>query len=321
MSVSPSTSSRLSTLYIDRKNSRLKNEAGALVLYIDNQRQRSIPLRLIGRVVISARTQLESSVLLKLAEANISLAIVNPRNSQQQALLHGGLPQNVHLRLKQYRLAQNTRDARAIASDIVKLKLLRHQRFYQRLGRLRPDLRHSIQKTAWRLERALAGLKTEMYSIDSLRGIEGSAARAVMLTYQKLFADSLGFKGRNRRPPRDPVNACLSLTFTLTYQRISQAIHAVGLDPMLGFLHQPKYSHNALASDILEIWRPILEAWVWQLFRDRILTKDHFSTTNQGCLLSKTGRQHFYPAYEKRIRTLSRAIQQQLRLAIRHYEK
>lgn len=310
----------MTTVYFDRKNTQLKSEAGILVQYNNNKRQRTLPITLLDHVVITANTLLETNVLLRLAEKGINISIINPRNSRQQALLATGLPKNTQRRLSQYQLYSDTEMRLQIASLIVQIKIIKHIRFYKKIQQTRQDLRRPTHKALQQLNKAYKSINTEEISLDILRGIEGSAAKAAFGCYQHLFAPKLNFTGRNRRPPKDPVNACLSLAFTLTHHRAIQQIHACGLDPMLGFLHEVKYSRDSLASDVIEVWRPTLEEWVWKLFHNDYIKFEDFSTKNQSCLLKKSARQRFFAAFENQIRPIQRAMRWQITGIIKHYE-
>ena len=132
-----------------------------------------------------------------------------------------------------------------------------------------------------------------------------------------LFAKSLGFEGRKRRPPPDPVNVCLSLAYTLIHYRAAQQAYAMGLDPMIGFLHEAQYSRDSLAADLIEPWRPHVDEWVYQLFQQRQLRTEDFAVEPSRCTLKKAGRQTFYAAFERWQKPLSRAIRLQLRRLIK----
>jgi CRISPR-associated protein Cas1 len=99
-------------------------------------------------------------------------------------------------------------------------------------------------------------------SIDKLRGIEGDAAANYFNVFQQLIQPALQnefvFDGRNRRPPRDPVNAMLSFLYSVVGQDISAALQGMGLDPQIGFLHADRPGRDSLAQDILEEFR----AWL-----------------------------------------------------------
>ena len=103
--------------------------------------------------------------------------------------------------------------------------------------------------------------------------MEGAAQAAYFRAYCSLFAEALAFNGRNRRPPRDPVNACLSLGYTLVHFEAARAAYAAGLDPFLGFFHEIAFGRESLACDLMEPVRPLVDAWLWEMFRSRIASR------------------------------------------------
>jgi CRISPR-associated protein Cas1 len=133
-------------------------------------------------------------------------------------------------------------------------------------------------------------------------GYEGAAAAAYFGAYTHLFAESLQFTGRKKRPPPDPVNVCLSLGYTLLHYDAVRACHTVGLDPMLGFFHDVSFGRESLACDLMEPLRPLMDRWVWQLFKERQLRPEHFNQDIGGrCQMNKAGRQCFYGFYESQV--------------------
>lgn len=301
----------MTTLYIDRRNTRLTIESNALVCFIEDKRQRPIPLILLDQLVISSRIELSSTVLLKLAETQVMVIFLNPRNSKQLATVQGSLGKNPHIRLAQYQAQQDPQQSRDIARQWVIAKIKNQRRLLIRYQDNRKDLRYTLSKSIDQLTQALQSLETTV-SLESLRGVEGSAARASFSAYRDILPASLGFTGRKRRPPPDPVNACLSLAYTLLHTRGVQAAVAQGFDPMLGFLHEPKYSRDSLAADLIEPWRPHVDAWVLEQFTSQTLRKEDFTQDQDSCLLAKAGRYKFYAAYEPVLKSLARGMRLQL---------
>jgi CRISPR-associated protein Cas1 len=146
---------------------------------------------------------------------------------------------------------------------------------------------------------------------DALLGLEGAGAAAHYAALTALFPPSLNFAGRNRRPPRDPVNACLSLGYTLLHFEAVRAAYGAGLDPLLGFYHEPAYGRESLACDLIEPLRPRLDGWVWGLFRERRLRAEDFVADKGACLLAKGGRQTFYAGYEYWVPPLRRYLRRE----------
>ena len=119
--------------------------------------------------------------------------------------------------------------------------------------------------------------------LAALRGIEGRGARAYFALYRQAFDPAWGFDDRNRRPPRDPLNALLGLGYTLLSHALMTALEAVGLDPYLGFFHTEKYGRPALALDLVEEFRaPVVDSLVMGMISRRMLQPDDFETVAAG---------------------------------------
>jgi hypothetical protein len=132
----------------------------------------------------------------------------------------------------------------------------------------------------------------------SLRGLEGAGAAAYFEGFADLLPERLKFSGRNRRPPRDPVNAMLSLGYTLLHAEAVLALYGAGLDPFVGFYHALDFGRESLACDLVEPLRVEVDQHALMLFRSEKLRAEDFSTTESGCLLGKAGRARFYAEWE-----------------------
>ena len=147
----------------------------------------------------------------------------------------------------------------------------------------------------------LIGKINEQTTLASLRGIEGRAASVYFTALSLYLPPVLRFQGRNRRPPRDPFNAVLSLTYTLIHSEAVLAAYGAGLDPYIGFYHALDFGRESLACDLIEPLRPLIDNWCLGLFRQNILREESFSTTQEGCFLGKAGRVQFYKSYESAV--------------------
>jgi CRISPR-associated protein Cas1 len=289
----------MATLVLDRAQLEVRSDGDALALYEAGERRGSVPLKLIDRCVIQgAQTKLDSGVLLRLAEAGAATVLLSPRVGRRVALVLGPRHNDAAVRLAQAHRVLDDAYCRAWANALVNAKLRRQRRTIAHLAAQRPDARKPLFDAARLLDAALAGMTAEPASLPTLRGVEGSAARAYFAGLTSVFAPALDFTGRNRRPPRDPVNACLSLGYTLLHVQAVQQLHAIGLDPLLGFYHRPAIGRESLASDLIEPLRPAVDLWVWEQFRGKSLREEHFTVDKGACLLGKAGRQHFYAAWE-----------------------
>jgi len=150
------------------------------------------------------------------------------------------------------------------------------------------------------------------HEIDSLLGIEGSAARIYFEHFAGMLKvddeaerPAVDFNGRNRRPPRDPVNALLSLGYSLLTRDLTVVCHIVGFDPFMGFYHQPRFGRPALALDLMEGFRPlVVDSAVLTAINARMVKPEDFVRVGDAVALSPSGRKGFIRAYEQRMDTL-----------------
>lgn len=289
----------MALLLLDRAQLDIKTEGDALALYEAGQRRGTVPIKLIDRCVIhGSQTRLDSGVLLKLAQAGATTVLMSPRSGQRVALVLGPQHNDAAVRLAQASRVLDDDYCRAWALNLVRAKLARQRRTLQQLLTQRPDARKALFDALQTLATIARNLSGPPPELDSLRGLEGAAARAHFAGLAGVFAPALGFTGRNRRPPRDPVNACLSLGYTMLHTDAVQACARSGLDPLLGFYHRPAFGRESLASDLIEPLRAAIDLWVWELWRSRTLREEHFTVDKGACLLGKAGRQYFYAQWE-----------------------
>jgi CRISPR-associated protein Cas1 len=212
---------------------------------------------------------------------------------------------NVFLRKDQFARAEDPPFCLALARDIVSTKV-RNQRTLLQRNHVEPPAPAlaQLKMFAARAQRAP--------DLESLLGVEGSAARVYFEQFRgmlKVEDDSelptFDFLRRNRRPPRDPVNALLSFAYSLMVRDLTFACHIVGFDPFIGFYHQPRFGRPALALDLMEGFRPLVaDSAVITAINTRMVTPDDFVRAGGAVALSSSGRKGFIRAYEQRMDTL-----------------
>ncbi len=206
---------------------------------------------------------------------------------------------NVELRLTQYRATIDPQASVQISRALVEGKI-RNRRTLLRRNQVEDDATTLFElKQAARKARACDNL-------GSLLGIEGSAARAYFRGFAKLLKNdehgTFDFEQRNRRPPRDPVNALLSFGYALLTKDATLAVTSVGLDALLGFYHQPHFGRPSLALDLMEEFRPlVVDSIVLTLINTRSMSRDDFLVHPHGTALTPQGRAAFLLAYERRM--------------------
>lgn len=324
----------MSTLLLDRAGLEVRSEANALALYEAGERRGTVPLALLERCIIQgAQTRLDSGVLLKLAEAGVTTVLFSPRAGRRVATVLGPAHNDAAVRLAQAHRVGDAGWCLQWSRQIVRAKLLRQRRSLRAWLAARPDARKPLTDALSSLDAALRRLGDAdpadsttaaadaggaTLDLAALRGLEGAAARAHFAGLAAVLPPALGFTGRNRRPPRDPANVCLSLAYTLLHVEAVQACHIAGLDPLLGFYHRPAFGRESLASDLIEPLRGAADVWAWELLRERRLREEHFSFDRGACLLGKAGRASFYAAWAGESRPWRRWLRQRAAALARH---
>lgn len=213
---------------------------------------------------------------------------------------------NVFLRQEQFRRAGNAAFSLALAKSIVATKI-RNQRTLLQRNHVEPpavvlkELRHIASRVA------------EVENMAELLGMEGNAARLYfehfggMIKAEEIEESPLNFdfKTRNRRPPRDPVNALLSFGYALLAKDLTIVCHAIGFDPYMGFYHQPRFGRPALSLDLMEGFRPLIaDSVVLSAINTRMVNQKDFLRAGPAVSLTPAGRKAFIRAYEQRMDTL-----------------
>lgn len=308
----------MSTVYIDRKGAFLDHEPGVAVLRVDGERLGTVPLAAVERLVVRGAGAVSLRLLAELWARRISLVVLGGRKSEIVTLIHGPAHGDADIRLRQYALFGDDTARRGRSKRLIAAKINAQRRVLREALAKRPDKRQPLLAGIAAIEQLAGQLAADPDPpMDRILGFEGAAAAAYFEALASVFAPALGFTGRNRRPPRDPVNACLSLGYTLLHAEAVRAAHVAGLDPLIGFFHQPFAGRESLACDLVEPLRPRIDRWVRGLFDDRVLRDAHFTRVHGACLLGKAGRQHFYQGYEGVAPPLRRLLRLACRALVR----
>ena len=301
----------MSTLFVDRRDIALEHDSGALIIRDGGERIATVPLAPITRVVLRGNAQLTASLLATLGERGIGVLVLTGR--QGKPSLFFGRPHNdARLRVEQTRRSLQDDFCLAYAQRLVQRKLERQCQWIDAAREHYPAQRYPLSQALRQLQEQLPQI-AHTRRLDSLRGLEGAAASGYFAGLRAVVPASLGFHERNRRPPRDPFNALLSLTYTLAHAETAFTLHTAGYDPCIGYYHQLSHSRESLACDIMETIRPLADRLCLKLVAQQVLTAEHFSQSDAGCLLGKAGRSRYYGAYEEHAQPLRHAVQQEVR--------
>lgn len=280
----------------------------------------------ISHVTLLGNVQVSTQALRALFERNIPVAYCSTGGwlyGRSVALSS----KNVELRLAQMRAATDAGRCVQLAQQFVAAKIRNGRTLLRRNGEGVPaEVLEELERLATRVDR--------MDSLPSLLGLEGAAARLYFAHFTKMLKTDgcdFDFEGRNRRPPRDRINALLSFAYSLLVKDFVLAALQVGLDPMLGFYHQLHFGRPALALDLMEEFRPLVaDSVVIGVVNGGMVSESDFVINPVGVALSASGRRSFIHAYERRMDQLvthpvfgyrisyRRVLEVQMRLLSRH---
>lgn len=302
----------MGTLYIDRKGYHIRLDGDALAFYVNDKREGIVPLKLLSRVIIAGSNTIETNVLHRLADNGATVIFLSGKRLRFRGILHGRLHNNGMLRVAQYEKSKDDGFSLQYSRNIVMKKIDGQKTLLTEILDKKPHIRMDVTRAVETMENILSNIVESRY-IDAIRGYEGAAANAYFSTFTKAFPESLNFKNRNKRPPKDPVNAMLSLCYTMLHYEALCEIQIIGLDPVIGFYHRFDYGRDSLASDIIEPYRPHADRFVWEIFRERKFTDRDFIEENGGVYLKKEARKDFYPLYEEWALNIRAEIRKDLR--------
>ena len=277
-----------------------------------------VRLRDLSHVALFGNIQITTQAIHSLCELEIPVTYFS-MGGWFYGITRGHALKNVFLRMEQFRLARDPVACLSRARQFVHGKIRNHRTLLMR-NHLEPP-EPVILKLKRAADDALAAA-----SIEELLGIEGAAAGQYFGQFSGMIkiADELptpaeappakdesqlafnfNFTNRNRRPPTDPVNAMLSLAYSLLSKDCTLAALAVGFDPYIGFFHQPRFGRPALGLDLMEEFRPLIaESTVLSCINNRVITEKDFVRAGQAVNLSAPGRKRFFQMYEQRMSSL-----------------
>jgi CRISPR-associated protein Cas1 len=286
-------------LYVQTQGATVGKSGDLLEVKNKGEVLQKIRLMEVSHLALFGNVQVTAQALRELCDRNIPICYFT-YGGWFQGITHGMAHKNVELRCRQYLGAMTAEVSLAIARQIVFGKIKNCRTLLRRNHKEPPPaVLAELDRLA---ERAQAAS-----SMDTLLGIEGAAARAYFSQFRRMLKpDSLefDFRGRNRRPPRDPVNAILSFLYSMLIKQAMVTALAVGFDPYLGFYHQPKYGKPALAPDLAEEFRPLIaDSVCLGLINNRELGPEHVIIRGDAVALTQNGRRKVIEAYERRMDT------------------
>ena len=294
----------LRPLYLNTPGLRVGKSGGVLQVKQKDALMQEVRLNEICQVNLMGNIQISTQAVQDLCQDGIPICFFS-MGGWFYGITTGLCTKNVFLRQRQFAMSEQPWFSKRLARALVSGKI-RNQRTFLLRNHVEPS------PITLREMKRMAEQAEQSESLEQLLGIEGNAARLYFGAFQGLIkvephedlprAFQMDFAGRNRRPPRDAVNALLSLGYSLLAKDLTVACYAVGFDPMMGFYHQPRFGRPALALDLMEPFRPlIVDSAVVSAINNRMVTPRDFIAAAGSIALTPDGRKAFYRAYELRM--------------------
>jgi CRISPR-associated protein Cas1 len=304
-------------LYLQEQGAHVGKRSEHLIVKKHGQEIQRVPIVAVQQVVIFGNVQVSTQALGTLATLGVPLIFLTLYGRFVAAAMPA-LAKNVPLRVNQFKVFADPQRALNLAKAVVKAKISNQRTLLMRSLRSRQpaDSGGGSEPTRGSDEPAARDMADLLTRIDGiadpavLLGTEGQAAALYFSQFHRMLKAAapgrgFDFKVRNRRPPRDPVNALLSFAYAILLKDCFSALCTVGFDPYHGFFHVGRHGKPSLALDLMEEFRAVIaDSVVLKLINNETLTPRDFLSWRESCQLTEDGRKRFFETYEQRRSTV-----------------
>lgn len=294
----------MNTLYLTLPESALHKDGETILVKVNREKRLQVPMHHLSAIVVMAEAWVSPDLMRACLERDITVSFLNERGKFLGRVEGIGAPGG-WLRKNQMEAHLDPARGLAIAKAIVNGKLANQRHVLQRAAReSQGEAASQLATAASRVREVQRGVG-RMETLDQVRGCEGEGAAVYFAHFATLIrqqGDSFAWKGRNRRPPLDPVNALLSFAYTLLMGDCLSACQAVGLDPASGFLHAFRPGRPSLALDLMEAFRPLVaDRLALSLINNQQIRPSDFTKMETGAVvLADESRKQVITAHQQR---------------------
>ncbi|UUX93117.1 CRISPR-associated endonuclease Cas4g/Cas1g [Methanoplanus endosymbiosus] len=286
-------------LYVSGYGQLLRKKGERIEIWSKKEKLGDAKIRELSQVSLYGGVSATTPVFTELLQRNIPISYFS-YGGWFYGFSQGNSHKNVELRIKQFSVAGDNEKSLKLAQKFVNGKILNCRTILRRNDQgVSTDVLSSLKK--------LANDAESSENFRTLLGIEGGAAQIYFSRFNSLLKSQdewFLFNNRNRRPPKDPVNAVLSYLYGVMVKEFFVTLLATGFDPYLGFYHQPRYGRPALALDLMEEFRPIIaDSVTFTLFNNGELSESDFICRGLGVTMTPEGKKTVLNGYERRINT------------------
>ncbi|MBN1271079.1 MAG: CRISPR-associated endonuclease Cas1 [Candidatus Aminicenantes bacterium] len=284
-------------LYLTEQGSYLRKVGDRIIVKKDEKVLLDVPCHKIDAVLIFGNVQFSTQLIGKLLKQGIELALLT-KNGRLKGQITSPATKNITLRMNQFDRYRDDKFRLDLSRTIVSAKIRNCVNIIKSFSYNHPEI--DFDKEI-RLLLPLIKKARKAGEFSTLLGDEGIAGRYYWQSFRKMILGEFYFHGRQKNPPPDPVNALLSLGYTMVYNEILSLLDGIGFDPFLGYFHQTRYGHASLASDILEEFRACVDRFTLSLINNKVFSPLDFHELPKkpGVYLSKDSLKKYFAQFEK----------------------
>lgn len=300
-------------LVVQTAGAQVGQRGGEFVVTVHGEAVQKMAAEQVRAIYLYGAVQLTAQAAQDCLERGVDVSYFSAAG-RFLGLLRGLPASGVDVRRAQYRLFEKEQLRLYLAREIIRGKIHNQRVMLMRNGAALDIVHSQLEDLRDRTARAKG--------LPELMGLEGLAAQLYFQNLSTMLKEAavwaFDFNGRNKRPPRDPLNALLSLGYSMMAKELTGVCHTVGLDPFLGFLHQPRYGRPALALDLMEEFRPLIaDSVAISLVNRGEVGPGDFVRSASGTFLKEAGRRAFWQAWFRRMDTEVRHPQFDYRMSYR----
>ncbi len=287
-------------LYLCEQGAVVRKSSRRIIVEKNKKTLDEIPVTKVDRLIVFGNIQLTTQALALLLDNGIDVSFLTLRG-RLRGVLKSNISKNIFLRLAQYERFRDIDYKHDFCCSVIEAKLINMKFVMQRyLSNYPEEDFSSYLKT---INHGLVSLEDNNKDIQRLLGIEGASSGAYFAAFGKMFRHELTFKKRLRHPSPDPVNALLSLGYTMITNEIASNLEGLSFEPYLGFLHGIKYGRKSLALDMVEEFRqPLIDTFTLKLANLKLFTPDDFvEVPGEGVHLIEEKFKEYLNRYEQKM--------------------
>ncbi len=286
----------INVVFVTEQGSKLLKQGYTLVVMRNGERILIYPLEQLQQLVILGRVEISSALIGTLLARGIDTVFLYV-DGRFKGRLVGATSKNIEVREKQFTRRNHLPFCLRVSKRLVYAKIKNTAHLLQKLHR---PLWTEYRPRIWNALKNVENCE----SLEILRGIEGGFGQLYFKIFPRLLNDTMGFSGRKKHPPPDPINILLSLGYTFLFNTMLGLVETAGLDPYAGFFHQTRYGHPALVSDLIEPFRaPLIDQMVIALVNNRMITREHFTNNGERWEIHEEALRMFARKYQQRLFT------------------